>query len=219
MKDVIISWSGGKDCAMALHAVLEGGGHNVISLLTTLTEDYDRISMHGVRRELLEQQTKAMGLPLTKIFIPQKCTDRLYEELMGAEMARWKERGVTGVVFADIFLEDIRKFREDKLAQASMEALFPLWKRPTDELAEEFIALGFKSIITCVDSKALDKKFAGRIFDHEFLADLPPGVDPCGENGEFHSFVFDGPVFKSPVKFERGEVVRREERFYFCDLK
>jgi uncharacterized protein (TIGR00290 family) len=204
---------------MALHTIIQSGEYNVLSLLTTLTEGYDRISMHGVRRELLEQQAAAIGVPLTKMFIPKKCSNENYEKLMAAEMEKWKDRGVSAVVFADIFLEDLRQYREDKLAQAGMEALFPLWKRPTRELARQFIALGFKSIITCVDSKALDRKFAGRLFDREFLAELPPGVDPCGENGEFHSFVFNGPIFNSPVKFEPGEVVLRENRFYYCDLK
>lgn len=216
--DVIFSWSGGKDSALALHKVMQGGQYRVASLLTTVTEGYDRISMHGVRRELLEAQARSIGLPLIKVMIPKNSSNEIYEARMKAELARQKEKGIDTVVFADIFLEDLRKYREDKLALVGMKALFPLWKIPTPELAREFIGKGFKTVITCVDTQVLDKKFSGRFFDEALLAELPPGVDPCGENGEFHSFAFAGPVFKEPIKFTVGEQVMREERFYFTDL-
>ncbi|HUT55226.1 MAG TPA: diphthine--ammonia ligase [bacterium] len=216
--DAIFSWSGGKDSALALYKVMRGSQYRVASLLTTVTQGYDRISMHGVRVELLEAQARSIGLPLVKVMIPQKASNETYEDRMKAELLRQKARGIDTVIFADIYLEDLRKYREDKLAIVGMKAAFPLWKIPTIELAREFIDLGFKTIITCVDTQALDKKFSGRLFDDSFLAELPPGVDPCGENGEFHSFAFAGPIFKTPIKFTVGEQVLREDRFYFTDL-
>jgi len=216
--DLIVAWSGGKDSAMALNEILAAGRYNVVSLLTTLTEGFDRISMHGVRNELLDRQAAAIGIPLSKVYIPQKCSDIEYQSRMRDEMERWKQKGVTRVAFADLFLEDVRKYREDNLKALDMECMFPLWLMPTSGLSRRFIALGFKTIITCVDGDALDKSFAGRIYDEKFLDDLPPKADPCGENGEFHSFVFDGPIFKSPVGFEKGDVVKRDGRFFFCDL-
>jgi uncharacterized protein (TIGR00290 family) len=216
--EVIFSWSGGKDSALALYKVMRGHEYRVTSLLTTVTEGYDRISMHGVRAELLEAQARAIGLPLIKVMIPQQASNESYEERMRAELERQKSRGIDTVVFADIFLEDLRRYREDRLALAGMKGAFPLWKVPSLELAREFIALGFQTIITCVDTQVLDQKFSGRLFDDSFLADLPPGIDPCGENGEFHSFAFAGPIFKTPIAFTRGESVLREGRFCFTDL-
>jgi uncharacterized protein (TIGR00290 family) len=216
--EVIFSWSGGKDSALALYKVMQGNGYRVGTLLTTVTEGYDRISMHGVRVELLTAQARSIGLPLIKVMIPQQASNESYEERMGAELTAQKARGIDTVVFADIFLEDLRRYREDRLAMIGMKAEFPLWKVPSMELAREFIALGFQTIITCVDTRVLDRKFCGRLFDAAFLSDLPPGVDPCGENGEFHSFAFAGPIFKTPIAFTKGESLLREGRFYFTDL-
>ena len=215
---VLVSWSGGKDSALALHEVLRGGTHRVAALLTTVTEDYDRISMHGVRRALLEQQVAALGFALEQVLIPKNASNEEYEADMARALAKYKEMGVQTVVFGDIFLEDLRKYREEKLASAGMKAVFPLWKRDTAELARSLGALGFRSITTCVDTNVLGNEFVGRVIDEQFLADLPAFVDPCGENGEFHSFVYDGPIFNGAVRFSVGEKVLRDERFWFCDL-
>lgn len=215
---IILSWSGGKDCAMALHQLRRGGDYEVVSLLTVLTEGYDRISMHGVRRELLEIQAKAMGLPLEKVYIPQQCSMEDYSQRMKRKMLQCKADGINTIAFGDIFLEELRIQREENLKQVSMEAIFPLWKKNTSKLAQDFIAKGFKSVITCSDSKVTERKVAGKKFDLDFISGLPCGVDPCGENGEFHSFVYDGPVFDNPVPFTIGTVELRDNRFYFCDL-
>lgn len=217
-KRVVFAWSSGKDSARALHEIRKDDQYDVVSLLTTVTEGYDRISMHGVRRALVEQQTVSIGLPLEKVYIPKEASNENYETAMKDALLRYKARGVIGVAFGDLFLEDLKDYREKKLAEVGMKAIFPLWKRDTKELARSFIEQGFRAIITCVDSQVLDKSFSGRLYDEQFLADLPPHVDPCGENGEFHSFVFDGPLFSSPVRFEKGEVVVRDNRFHFCEL-
>jgi uncharacterized protein (TIGR00290 family) len=203
---------------MALYELLKDSAYKVESLLTVVTKDYGRISMHGVREELLELQAASLDLPLEKVYITKKSDNKEYELRMKETLARYKERGVEGVVFGDIFLEDLKKYREERLREVGMQAVFPIWKRDTRELADKFIDLGFKAIITCVDSKVLDKKFAGRLFDKKFLSDLTAGIDPCGENGEFHSFVYDGPIFKDPIPCKPGEVVLRNERFYYCDI-
>jgi uncharacterized protein (TIGR00290 family) len=216
---IILSWSGGKDSALALHQLGGSTRFRVAGLLTTVTEDYDRISMHGVRRRLLERQVEALGLPLTTVGIPPAAANQAYEERMGAALAGLREGGVRTVAFGDLFLEDIRRYRETMLAGAGMAATFPLWGRDTAALAREFLALGFRAVVTCVDCQQLDGAFVGRDYDAAFLHDLPPGVDPCGENGEFHTFVFDGPGFREPVPLRRGEVVLRDERFWFCDLE
>jgi uncharacterized protein (TIGR00290 family) len=216
-EDVLFCWSGGKDSAMALHALRAAQDCRITALLTTITEEYDRISMHGVRRALLERQAESLGLPVHAVLIPPQCINATYEERMKEALAQYFARGVRRVAFGDIFLEDLRVYREKNLAQAGMQAMFPIWKRDTRELAREFVRLGFRAIAVCVDPCALDPSFAGRELDASFFADLPPGVDPCGENGEFHTFVFDGPVFKSPIAFRVGEKVLRDE-FCFCDL-
>jgi uncharacterized protein (TIGR00290 family) len=216
--DLLFAWSGGKDSAMGLYEILRDGRWRVAALLTTVTEDYGRVSMHGVRRELLEAQTKALSLPLIEVGIGKDADNAEYEARMGAELARWKARGVETVAFADLFLEDLRRYREDKLAGAGMKAVFPIWKVPTTELSRRFIALGFQAILTCVDTHKLDASFAGRAYDDALLRDLPGSVDPCGENGEFHSFVHAGPIFPHPIPVTRGEVVLRDGRFAFCDL-
>ena len=215
---VLFAWSGGKDSAMALYELQRTHSYEISALLTTVTEDYDRISMHGVRRILLERQADSLGYPLEKIFISKNCSNEEYESKMRDVLAKYLEAGVSSVVFGDIFLEDVRKYREDNLAKVGMKGIFPLWKKDTTELANTFINLGFKAVITCVDSKVLDKRFVGRIYDKQFLRELPSNVDPCGENGEFHSFVYDGPIFKRKISFTIGDIVLRDNRFYFCDL-
>ncbi|MEO8606297.1 MAG: diphthine--ammonia ligase [Chloroflexota bacterium] len=215
---LILSWSGGKDSAMSLYTLRQTNEHDVTALLTTVTRDYDRISMHGVRRTLLHQQAEAVGLPVIEVFITPGAGNDEYETNMGAVLAAYKAQGIEGVAFGDIFLEDLRVYRENNLAKLDLEAVFPVWKRDTRELARTFLDMGFKAVVTCVDNQVLDSSFAGRTIDADFLRALPEGVDPCGENGEFHSFVFDGPVFSHPIPFTRGELVLRDDRFYYCDL-
>jgi uncharacterized protein (TIGR00290 family) len=215
---VIVAWSGGKDSALALYEILNAKSYEVLELLTTVTEDYDRISIHGVRRVLLEQQARSLGFPLEEMLISKGASDEEYGREMLRILTRRLASGVFSVVFGDIFLEDVRKYREQTLMKIGMKGIFPLWKRDTRQLARTFIDLGFKAVITCVDSKSLGKDFVGREFDRQFLADLPFNVDPCGENGEFHSFVYDGPIFSERIFFTKGEIVLRENRFYYCDL-
>jgi uncharacterized protein (TIGR00290 family) len=214
---ILFCWSGGKDSAMALHALLQRNDLRVAALLTTVTEGYERISMHGVRRELLEQQAKSIGLPLQEVRIPPQCGNSIYEARIEEALRVHYAKGVRSVAFGDIFLEDLRAYREKNLARIGMTALFPIWKRDTRELVRHFHAHRFRSIAVCIDSKVLDRNFAGRELDESFFRDLPPAVDPCGENGEFHTFVFDGPVFKNPISVRTGEVVERDS-FVFCDL-
>ncbi len=188
-------------------------------LLTTISEEFNRVSMHGVRKKLLEKQANSIGIPLITISLPKDISNEEYEEVMYREMLDFKCHRVYHVVFGDIFLEDIRDYREKNLSKIGMNAIFPLWKiKDTKELAREFIDLGFKAIITVVDSNFLDKSYVGNMFDTDFIESLPSEVDPCGENGEFHTFVFDGPIFFDPVKFQKGEIVLRDNRFYFVDL-
>ncbi len=218
MKKVLFSWSGGKDSALALFEIQNNPDYEIVSLLTTVTEDYGRVSMHGFRTKLLEAQAASLSLPLKQIKISKEATNDEYENQMRESLEEFQNKGVHSVVFGDIFLEDLKKYREDKLAQVNMGAIFPIWKKDTSELAEWFINASFKALITCVDTKVLDARFTGRDFDTDLLNDLPAGVDPCGENGEFHTFVYDGPIFGSPLRFQKGEVVLRENRFSFCDL-
>jgi uncharacterized protein (TIGR00290 family) len=215
---VIVLWSGGKDSALALYEILKADRYHVIKLLTTLTKDYDRVSVHGVRRVLLEQQAEALGIPLEEMFIAKGTSDAEYESELLKALRNHRADGVSSVMFGDIFLEDVRKYRERIMAKVGMNGIFPLWKRDTKKLAETFINLGFKAIITVVDSEVLGKDFVGREYDEQFLSNLPGNVDPCGENGEFHSFVYDGPIFRKRIFFEKGEIVLREKRFYYCDL-
>lgn len=214
---IILSWSGGKDSSLALYNLLQQGSYEV-TLLTTITDKYGRISMHGVREALLEKQAESLGCHLEKVYITPESANEEYEKKMTEVMNRYKRLGVTRAVFGDIFLEDIRKYREKNLEQLGIEAVFPVWGRDTKEMANSFIDLGFKSIITCVDTRVLDGDFAGRIFDKDLLADFPENIDPCGENGEFHSFVFDGPIFREKIDFSIGDRVLRDARFSFCDL-
>ena len=214
---ILFSWSGGKDSARALYEIQRGHEHSVAALLSTITKDYDRVSMHGVRRDLLERQAEAIGLPIERIYIPKDATNGEYEARMKAVLERYCKEGVDSVAFGDIFLEDLKQYREKNLAQLGMRGVFPIWKKDSAELARSFIELGFKAVVVCVDSRYLDETFAGKAIDSEFLQRLPSGVDPCGENGEFHSFVFDGPIFRNEVTFRLGETVRRGA-FWFCDL-
>jgi uncharacterized protein (TIGR00290 family) len=214
---VVFSWSGGKDSAMALHALLHDPEFIVVSLLTTVTEGYERISMHGVRNELLRRQAESMALPVEEVRIPPQCPNSVYEARMAEAVLRFRERGILHFAFGDIFLEDLRAYREQKLLHANMTALFPIWKVDTHGLAARFLRDGFRAIAVCIDPRKIDKAFAGRELDASFFGDLPAGVDPCGENGEFHTFVFDGPIFRSPVPVRIGEIVERDS-FIFCDL-
>lgn len=215
---VLLAWSGGKDAALSLHELRKSGQYEVTALLTTITQDYDRVCMHGVRSVLLEQQAESIGVPAETMFISKNASNEEYESGMRQILEKYKAKGVCGVVFGDIFLEDLRKYREEKLSQIGMKGLFPIWKRDTAELACAFIDLGFEAVVTCADSNLLDSTLVGRPFDDQFLSMLPYAVDPCGENGEFHSFVFDGPVFEQQIPHTTGEVVLRENGFYYCDL-
>jgi len=215
---VVFAWSGGKDSALALHALLESDRYDVVSLLTTVSEQYDRVSHHGVRVELLRQQADAIGLCLHEIYLHQDhCSLEDYEAVMEKAMLEYKAKDVLTVAFGDIFLQDLREYRERNLAKVGMNAIFPIWKRDTAEIVRTFIDLGFKAYLTCVDGEKLGEAFAGRSIDADLVRDLPDGVDPCGENGEFHSYVYDGPIFQRPVEFRVGEVVLRDVR-YFADL-
>ena len=214
---VLFCWSGGKDSAMALHALRQDPSVRVTSLLTTVTEGYERISMHGVRRELLARQADALALPLHEVRIPPQCVNPVYEARMAEALQVHYAQGVRRVAFGDIFLKDLRVYRERNLARMAMQAVFPVWKRDTRSLAREFLEKGFRAVAVCVNGQVLDRNFAGRELDSAFFRDLPPHVDACGENGEYHTFVFDGPDFRAPIAFRKGDVVDRDG-FYFCDL-
>ena len=215
---ILVSWSSGKDSAWMLHTLQRQHPGAVGGLLTTLNGAFDRVAMHAVRRSLLEAQAAAANLPLYPIALPWPCTNADYERLMGAAVARFVADGFTHVAFGDLFLEDVRRYREERLAGSGLAPLFPLWKSSaTPDLAREMIAGGLRAYVTCVDPRKLPAAFAGRAFDEDLLADLPPGVDPCGENGEFHSFVFDGPMFQRPIDVAVGEIVERDG-FVFADL-
>ncbi|MBP1623178.1 MAG: ATP-binding protein [Acidobacteria bacterium] len=215
---VLVGWSGGKDSAMALYELKSIEHIEIAALLTTVTEGYDRISMHGVRRELLVKQAGELGYPLEEISIPQNCTNETYEQRMRATLERYQREGISAAVFGDLYLEGIRAYREERMGRIGMRCIFPVWGRPTAEFAGRFIDLGFRAIVVCVDTQALELEFAGRDYDRDFIRDLPASADPCGENGEFHTFVYDGPIFRRPVEVQRGEKVLRDNRFYYCDL-
>ena len=217
-KRVLLSWSGGKDSAWALHLLRQQPEQfEVVALLTTINEYFGRVAMHGFRESLLEQQAEAAGLPLWKVPLPWPCSNETYEERMSAACARAVGEGIEAVAFGDLFLEDIRAYREARLAGTGLEALFPCWGLPTDTLAREMIGAGFRAHLTCVDPRHLDESFAGRVFDEELLRELPGSVDPCGERGEFHTFVSAGPVFSRSIEVRPGEVVRRDG-FVYADL-
>lgn len=215
---LLLAWSGGKDSALALREVKDSAGRPPITLLTTVTQGYQRISMHGVREELLRAQAAALGLALAVVYIPRRCSDGEYRRLMERELRRHRDRGCRSVVFGDIFLQGVREYRERNLAALGMNALFPLWGRDTGALSRVFVEAGFRAVTSCVDTDQLAASFAGRLYDRSFLEDLPSEADPCGENGEFHTFVFDGPLFSAAVRFAKGKTVLRDKRFQYCDL-
>lgn len=217
-RQVLFSWSGGKDSSLALYELKNSQIFEVTALITTVTADYDRVSMHGLRTSLLEQQAEYLNIPLEKVFISKNASNDEYESKFNEVILNYKESGIRHIVFGDLFLQEIKKYREDLLQKIEMECVFPIWKRDTAQLAKEFINSGFKAITVCVDSNVLGEEFAGREFDKQFLNELPSGVDPCGENGEFHTFVYEGPIFNNPIKHELGEIVLRDERFYYCDI-
>jgi len=237
-KKAIFNWSGGKDSALALYYVLKDDKFDVTQLVTTINSKYNRISMHGVRKELLDAQGLEIGIRIKKILLPEMPSMEDYNATMKEELSFLKKEEISHSIFGDIFLEDLRAYRENKLKEVGLTAHFPLWKRDTKEVVHEFIDLGFKTMVVCVKSELLSQDYVGRVIDHDFLNDLPKNVDPCGENGEFHTFVFDGPIFKNPIKFEIGEKVFREYKapknkedtcfsssvskkpagFHFCDL-
>lgn len=228
----VFNWSSGKDSALALYKTLKEDQFEVTTLLTSINEEFQRISMHGVHVSLLEKQAKSLGFPLIKMELPKEPSMEEYREIMNKTMNEIQSQGITHSIFGDIFLEDLRKYREDQLQSIGMKAVFPLWKQNTSHLINEFLDLGFKTIVTCVNETFLDKSFAGRIIDQNFIKDLPENVDPCGENGEFHTFTFDGPIFTNPIEFEIGGTVKKtypkpksdendvagEYVFWFCDL-
>ena len=224
----VLNWSGGKDCSFTLHRILQSNEFEVSTLLTTVSGKYQRISMHGVRERLLDRQAESLGIPLHKVFMPDEPSMEVYDSLMQKTMAELTKQDISTSIFGDIFLEDLRRYREEQLKKAGFNAVFPIWKIPTTQLAETFIDAGYKAVIVCVDGRYLDKTFTGREFDRALLRDLPSNVDPCGENGEFHTFVYNGPIFKRPVTHKKGEVVYRTYKspmdadgdiaFWYCDL-
>ena len=213
----LLCWSSGKDSAWSLHILRMKREVEVVGLLTTVNETYARVAMHAVRVELLEAQSKAIGLPLRPVPIPSPCSNAEYEAAMSRAVERAKAEGITVMAFGDLFLEDIRRYREERFAGTGIAPIFPIWGLPTAELASEMVAAGLRARVTCVDPRQLSKSFAGREFDADFLADLPPAVDPCGERGEFHTFAYDGPMFQHSIPVQPGEVVERDG-FVFADL-
>ena len=220
-KSVVLSWSGGKDSALALDALSRDPEVEVVGLLTSVTRTYDRISVHGVRRSMLEAQVARLGLPLFEISLDPGCTNDAYEAAFLAALyeIEWDLPHVTHVAFGDLFLEDVRAYRERLLVGSGFEPMFPIWGLDTASLARRFIAEGFSARLVCVDTTQLDAAFAGRAFDEALLADLPPTTDPCGERGEFHTFVSNAPQFSAPIPYRVGETVLRDKRFMYCDLE
>jgi uncharacterized protein (TIGR00290 family) len=215
---VALSWSSGKDSAWSLHLLRQDPSVEVVALITTLNEQFDRVAMHAVRRQLLERQAESVGVPVWTVPLPWPCSNEEYEARMRDLCARSIQEGVDAMAFGDLFLTDIRAYREKQLTGTGLQPLFPVWQIPTAELARTMIGSGLRAKITCVDPQVLPAEFAGRDFDSRFLADLPPGIDPCGENGEFHSFVYDGPGFREPINVSVGEIVERDG-FVFADLR
>jgi uncharacterized protein (TIGR00290 family) len=217
MKRILLAWSSGKDSAWALHVLRQSGEYEVVGLLTTFNEAFDRVAMHAVRRQLVEAQAAAVGVPLWPVYIPWPCSNEQYESAMAAACERAIAAGIEAIAFGDLYLEDVRAYRERQLAPTGLAPLFPLWKIPTDKLVREMIAAGQRAVITCVDPKKLGREFAGREIDLALVNALPEGVDPCAENGEFHSFAFAGPQFAHPLDIRAGEVVDRDG-FVFADV-
>ncbi len=218
MRRAVLSWSGGKDSSLCMHEIRQSGQFDIVGLLTTVTGDYDRISMHGVRTDLLLKQSLSLRLPLNEVVIPKQASNEIYEEKMSEALTKLKKQdGVSDVIFGDLFLQDIRKYRERFLDELDMTCVFPIWGKNTKELANYFIDSGFRAIICCVDPKRLGEEYCGREFDRSFLSNIPKTVDPCGENGEFHTFVYDGPIFRERIDVRVGEVVNRDG-FSFADV-
>ncbi len=215
---IALSWSGGKDSAMAAYQLLASQKYEIAALLTTVTEEFERISMHGVRRELLERQARSLGIALRTVMIPKECTNEVYEARMREALEHFRAQGIAKVAFGDLFLADVKQYRDAHLAQLGMSGLYPIWMRDTEELVRTFIGLGFKALLSCVDTQAIDAAFAGREIDQQLLEDLPQSADPCGEYGEYHSFVYAGPIFAQPIACRAGELVRRTPRFNYCDI-
>jgi uncharacterized protein (TIGR00290 family) len=213
-----MSWSSGKDSAMALHVVGTDADLDVTALLVTMNAEADRVAMHAVRRELLAAQAARLDLPVHVVDIPSPCPNDVYEAAMTSALAVARDAGVERMVFGDLFLEDVRDYRETRLAGTGITPVFPLWGRPTDRLARDMLGAGVRAVLTCIDPTVLEPELAGRAFDEALLAELPPGVDPCGERGEFHTFVWDGPGFRAPIDIEVGDVVERDG-FVFCDVR
>lgn len=217
-RKALVSWSGGKDSARALYDVQRAGDYEVVALLTTFACEYERVSHHGVREALMNAQAAMVGIPLQKVYVPAVCSHDEYELIMGSAMREARVQGVEAVIFGDIFLEDLRKHRESKLKLVDMEAVFPIWKRPTELLAQEFLELGFRSAIASADSRIFTKREMLKDYDAAFIKGLRGRSDPCGENGEFHTFAYDGPIFSRQVTFSRRDIELRDNHFYYCDL-
>ena len=225
---VLFNWSTGKDSAMAFHALQESEDMEVVHLITSVNQHFDRVSMHGLRRELLEKQVERLKLPCSTIELPESPDMKTYESIMEVAIKPIVDQGIKWSAFGDIFLEDLKLYREQQLQKVGMQAVFPLWKKDTKELLHYFVESGFKAVVVCAKAQFLDQSFAGRELDYSFINDLPDTVDPCGENGEFHTFCYDGPIYESPIEFERGEVVYKaypspdgkgeEMGFWYCDL-
>jgi len=215
-KKAWLSWSSGKDSAWSLEVVRRQGEYDVRALLTTVNAEYHRVAMHAVRESLLRAQAESAGLPLVTVPIPNPCPNAAYEAAMAAAIGKARAEGVTHMIFGDLFLEEIRRYREEKLAGSGIEPVFPLWGLETHQLARDMVAAGLRALLTCVDPRKLNRSFAGRRFDAELLADFPPDIDPCGENGEFHTLAYEGPMFRAPIEFEPGVVVERDG-FVFAD--
>jgi len=218
LKRVALSWSSGKDSAWSLHLLKQDPDIEVVALITTINAEFDRVAMHAVRRELLELQAASAGVPLWQVPLPWPCSNDQYEARMRGVCERAVSQGVQAMAFGDLFLADIRAYREKQLTGTGLDPIFPVWDIPTPQLARDMIAAGVRAKITCVDPRVLPREFAGRDFDTRFLADLPPGIDPCGENGEFHTFVYAGPIFSHSIPVQVGEIVERDG-FVFADLR
>ncbi len=217
MKRILLSWSSGKDCAWSLHLLRQQGQYEIVGLLTTLNREDGQVAMHGVRRDLVEAQAKAAGIPLWAVDLPWPCSNSDYETIMKKTCQAAVEAGVEQVAFGDLFLSDIRSYREKQLQGSGLQPIFPLWGKPTRELARSMISSGVRAKLACVDRECLHPEFVGREFDEQLLSDLPPEIDPCGENGEFHTFVYGGPMFQQDLKVKIGNIVSGD-RFVFCDL-
>ncbi|TWT55295.1 ATP-binding region [Thalassoglobus neptunius] len=213
----ILSWSGGKDCALALDALQQRSDYEVVSLLTTFTRDVDRVSMHGVQRELIQEQARKLRLPLDEVWIDPQCDNARYEAAMQTALSQWREKDVSVVAFGDLFLQEVRDYRDRLVEQAGMSAIYPVWKRDTTELAHEFVERGFRAVTCCVDTKRLPEEFCGRQFDISFLNDLPDSIDPCGENGEFHTLLVDAPQMDASLPIEFGKL-HYDRQFVFREI-